>query len=48
MNIDGLDAIDNNGIFLLNTNKDKIQILKYLTNYDKNIIKKKIGKTLPF
>ena len=36
-----LDNIDNNGIFLLNTRKDKNQILKYLTNYDKNILKKK-------
>ena len=35
------DSIDNNGIFLLNTSKDKIEILKYLTNYDKAIIKKK-------
>ena len=36
-----LDSIDNNGIFLLNTKKDKNQILKYLTNYDKNILKKR-------
>lgn len=36
-----LDSIDNNGIFLLNTKKDKNQILKYITNYDKNILKKK-------
>ena len=36
-----LDQIDNNAIFLLNTTKDKDEILKYLTNYDKNILKKK-------
>ena len=35
------DSIANNGIFLLNTSKDKNQILKYLTNYDKSIIKKR-------
>ncbi|MBR4618914.1 MAG: pyruvate:ferredoxin (flavodoxin) oxidoreductase [Bacilli bacterium] len=36
-----LDQIDNNGIFLLNTTKNKDEILRYLTNYDKNILKKK-------
>lgn len=36
-----LDSINNNGIFLLNTTKNKDEILKYLTNYDKNIMKKR-------
>ena len=36
-----LDHIDNNGIFLLNTSKNKDDILKYISNYDKNIMKKK-------
>ncbi len=36
-----LDHIDNNGIFLLNTAKDKDEILKYMSSYDKNIMKRK-------
>ena len=36
-----LDSIDDNGIFLLNTKKDKNEILKYMSNYDKNILKKR-------
>ena len=36
-----LDNIENSGIFLLNTKKNKDEVLRYLTNYDKNILKKK-------
>lgn len=36
-----LDHIDNNGIFLLNTSKDKDEILKYISSYDKSIMKRK-------
>lgn len=36
-----LDKIDKNGIFLLNTSKDKDEVLKYLSNYDKKILKQK-------
>ena len=34
-----LDKINNNGIFLLNTSKDKDEVLKYMSNYDKKILK---------
>ncbi len=36
-----LDRISNNGIFLLNTSKDKDEILKSMSNYDKNILKRR-------
>lgn len=36
-----LDKIAENGIFLLNTSKDKNQILKDMSNYDKKILKKR-------
>mgnify|MGYP004502707025 CR=1 FL=1 len=34
-----LDKINDNGIFLLNTSKDKDEVLKYMSNYDKKILK---------
>ncbi len=36
-----LDKIEKNGIFLLNTTKSKDEVLKYMTNYDKNILKRR-------
>ena len=36
-----LDKIDNNGIFLLNTSKSKDEILKYITNCDKKILRQR-------
>lgn len=36
-----LDNIEDNGIFLLNTAKNKDEILKYISNYDKGIMKKR-------
>ncbi len=36
-----LDKIENNGTFLLNTEKSKDDILKYMSNYDKNILKRR-------
>ena len=36
-----LEKIDNNGIFLLNTSKNKEQILKSLSNYNKRILRKR-------
>ncbi|MEG2448037.1 MAG: pyruvate:ferredoxin (flavodoxin) oxidoreductase [Bacilli bacterium] len=36
-----LDTIEDNGIFLLNTSKSGIDILNYLTNHDKGILKKR-------
>ncbi len=36
-----LDKIAHNGIFLLNTSKDKDEILKYMSNYDKMILQKR-------
>ena len=36
-----LDRIAHNGIFLLNTSKNKDDILKYMSNYDKMILQKR-------
>ena len=36
-----LDKLSNGGIFILNTDKDENEILKYMSNYDKEILKNK-------